>query len=86
MTQAPVFICASFALRSLAGVELPWMFENSFSIGDSARPVADGMKTEGFAWFTDLSEVDPTVRLPLFVGLGYLLNAEVCGNLYLIMR
>ncbi|KAJ2695918.1 Cytochrome c oxidase assembly protein cox18, mitochondrial [Coemansia spiralis] len=60
LTQMPIWLCFSAALRHLTG-HSAWLFD-----ADGARfPVAAGMRSEGPLWFTDLALADPIYGLSL---------------------
>ncbi|KAI9227166.1 MAG: 60Kd inner membrane protein-domain-containing protein [Piptocephalis tieghemiana] len=81
MLQLPVFVIASIGLRRLCG--LPDILSGSFFAFETAdkstlAPVpAEGMTEGGLSWFMDLTAPDPTLALPIAVGLIQLWNLEL---------
>ncbi|KAI8328169.1 60Kd inner membrane protein-domain-containing protein [Choanephora cucurbitarum] len=68
--QMPLFICMSLTLRHMTAMPLPYW-------GQTASEPVTGLSEEGLAWFTDLTLTDPTLTLPVLIGVGNLLNVEV---------
>ncbi|KAJ1555611.1 Cytochrome c oxidase assembly protein cox18, mitochondrial [Cladochytrium tenue] len=73
--QIPLFVTASLALRSLAAYPLPSIF------GIRSREVpASGLDEGGILWFVDLTAPDPTLLLPVAIGIANWANIEVNSN------
>ncbi|KAJ2080645.1 hypothetical protein H4R24_002926 [Coemansia sp. RSA 988] len=71
LSQLPVWLSMSYALRHLCG--RPGFWDNQGAM----FPVTDGMLTEGLAWFTNLTVTDPTYCLPAVLLLVNMANVMI---------
>ncbi|RKP26920.1 membrane insertase OXA1/ALB3/YidC, partial [Syncephalis pseudoplumigaleata] len=65
--QMPLFISMSLAVRRLCGLPVPWL-EAYFERADDEA---------GLLWWADLTAADPTLVLPVVIGLTHLANVEL---------
>ncbi|KAI8049583.1 membrane insertase OXA1/ALB3/YidC, partial [Syncephalis plumigaleata] len=70
--QMPLFISMSLAVRRLCGLPVPWL--EALATQEMAQPQAGGL------WWTDLTATDPTLVLPVIIGLVHLANVELNTN------
>jgi YidC/Oxa1 family membrane protein insertase len=68
LIQIPFFISTTAAIRELLGTSFLWI---------NASEPALGMATEGFAWFPNLLESDPSLITPILCGLFHFINGEI---------
>jgi inner membrane protein COX18 len=69
--KVPLWLCFSFTLRSMAGMDIPLM---------DGVPTEEAFKTEGALWMYDLTRPDAYLCLPVVFGLANLLNVELNSN------
>ncbi|KAI9595353.1 60Kd inner membrane protein-domain-containing protein [Syncephalis fuscata] len=81
MIQIPLFISMSLAVRRLCHQPIPWLeayFNNSDSNDRVATVALEMAQPEaGLLWWTDLTAIDPTLVLPVVIGLVHLANVEL---------
>ncbi|ODQ53172.1 hypothetical protein SAICODRAFT_65613 [Saitoella complicata NRRL Y-17804] len=73
LVHMPLFIVTSLTLRGMAG----WP-----TWGGGPEILEPSLVTEGALWFPDLTVVDPTMALPVALGIMSLANIEITAALY----
>ena len=68
VTQIPIFISMTMAVRNLLGSKF---------LGMQASLPKEGIQSEGLLWFEDLTAVDPTMITPIICGAFHLVNVEL---------
>ncbi|ORY77829.1 membrane insertase OXA1/ALB3/YidC [Protomyces lactucae-debilis] len=66
--KIPLWLCFSFTLRSMAGMDIPFL---------EGVETEEGFKVEGLLWMQDLTRPDMMLSLPVLFGLANLLNVEL---------